>query len=143
MKRGRKSAAELTVIVGNFGHASEDGPPEGLTDRQCAIWRSVIASEARGLFSTAVLRGMLADYCCHRESAEKISEVIATFKPEWLKAADGAKRYAGLIRMREIETRAAASMATKLRLTNQSRYTPQAAATAAKNSTQAARPWES
>lgn len=142
MKRGRKSAADLNVIVGDFGKTQDDSPPEGLTERQAEIWRSVVASEARGLFNTAVLRGMLSDYCRHKESAEMVSEIIATFKPEWLKAADGAKRYASLIRMRELETRASTSFATKLRLTNQSRYTPQAAATAAKNTTAQKRPWE-
>ena len=71
-----------------------------------------------------------------------MSEVISTFKPEWLKSEEGAKRYHGLLRMRELETRAALSCATKLRLTNQSRYTPQAANTASKNMATAPKPWE-
>lgn len=139
--RGRKSGAALSVVVaGNFGGRPE--PSSELTAEQAAIWRETVASEAADFFGTAALRSMLADYCRHRASAAVVSEVIDTFKPEWLKAAEGAKRYNGLLKMREAETRAAASLATKLRLTNQSRYTPQAAATANKNAARGMRPWE-
>jgi hypothetical protein len=55
---------------------------------------------------------------------------------------EGLKRYEILCRLRERETKAAADKATKLRLTNQSRYVPNVAGTAAKNSTAAARPWD-
>ena len=138
--RGRKSAAALSVVAGNFG--SRPDPLVELTVEQAAIWRETVSSEAADFFGTAALRSMLADYCRHRASAAVVSEVIDTFKPEWLKAAEGAKRYYGLLKMREAETRAAASLATKLRLTNQSRYTPQAAATASKHAARGLKPWE-
>mgnify|MGYP003425014336 FL=1 len=138
--RGRKSAAALSVVEGNFGSRPE--PLAELTDEQSAIWRETVSSEAADFFGTAALRSMLADYCRHRASAAVVSEVIDTFKPDWLKAAEGAKRYYGLLKMREAETRAAASLATKLRLTNQSRYTPQAAATASKHAARGLKPWE-
>ena len=138
--RGRKSAAALSVVEGNFGSRPE--PLAELTDEQSATWRATVSSEAADFFGTAALRSMLADYCRHRASAAVVSEVIDTFKPDWLKAAEGAKRYYGLLKMREAETRAAASLATKLRLTNQSRYTPQAAATASKHAARGLKPWE-
>lgn len=139
--RGRKSTAALSVVVeGKFGQRPDS--PVDLTDEQAAIWRETVASEAADFFGTAALRSMLADYCRHRASAAVVSEIIDTFKPEWLKASEGAKRYYGLLKMRESETRAAASLATKLRLTNQSRYTPQAAATAGRNAAKGFKPWE-
>lgn len=140
MKRGRKSAQDLQVVAGNFRSRPE--PPEALSDDEAEIWRSTCSSEAVDFFSTSALRDMLADYCRHRASANKLSEIIQQFQPEWLKSTDGAKRYGGLIRMRDLETRAAADKATKLRLTNQARYTPQAAATASRNAGKGARPWE-
>ena len=140
-KRGRKSAAERAVVIaGNFGRRPE--PPEDLTEDQAEIWRELVSSEAPDYFNTAALRGMLADYCRHRASGRIISDIIDSFQPEWLKAAEGAKRYQGLLRMRETETRAAASLATKLRMTNQSRYTPHAAATASRNAARGLKPWE-
>jgi hypothetical protein len=77
-----------------------------------------------------------------REAAEKVSLVIDTFQAEWLKNAEGAKRYYSLMKMRDLETRGAASAATKLRLTNQARYTPQAASTASRNAAKGLKPWE-
>lgn len=140
-QRGRKSAAaEAVVVTGNFGRRPE--PANDLTDRQSAIWRETVASEHADFFQTGALRGLLADYCRHREAAEKISQVIDTFKPEWLKNDEGAKRYHGLLKMRDLETRASAGLATKLRLTNQSRYTALSAATAGRNAAKGARPWE-
>lgn len=142
-KRGRKSAGDLQaakVIEGAFGRRPD--PPDDLTERQAALWREVVASEPAEFISTAALRGLLADYCRHREAVESISGIIDSFKPEWLKNAEGAKRYGDLLKMRALETTAAARMATKLRLTNQSRYTPQHAAAVVKNTARAAKPWE-
>lgn len=139
--RGRKSAAESAVVIrGAFGTRPE--PPEGLTDRQAEIWRETVSSEHAEFFNTAALRALLADYCCHRESAESVSQIINSFQAEWLKNLEGAKRYHGLLKMRDLETRAAAQIATKLRLTNQARYTPQAAATAVKHAARGLMPWE-
>ena len=140
--RGRKSAAsaEVSVIAGTFGQRPEPLPE--LSDEEAEIWRATVASEAADFFTTAALRGMLADYCRHRASADKVSEVINVFKADWLKNDEGAKRYHSLLKMRDLETRAAADKATKLRLTNQSRYTPQAASTAAKNAAKGFKPWE-
>jgi len=113
-----------------------------LTERQAEIWRETVSSEPADWFGTAALRSMLSDYCCHREAVENVTQVLNQFKPDWLKNAEGAKRYKELLKMREAETRAAASLAGKLRLTNQSRYTPQAAGTAARNAAKGLKPWE-
>lgn len=140
-KRGRVSAEESAVVIeGRFGARPE--PPSELNERQAEIWRETAASESSDFFGTAALRTLLADYCRHREAAESISKIINEFKAEWLKSTEGAKRYHGLLRMRELETRASMACATKLRLTNQARYTPQAAATAARNVARGPRPWE-
>ena len=141
-QRGRKSsaAAEVSVVSGNFGKRPE--PPVELSEAEAQIWRETVSSEAADFFGTAALRGMLSDYCRHRASADKVSEIINVFQAEWLKSTEGAKRYHGLLKMRDLETRAAADNATKLRLTNQSRYTPQAAATASKSAGRGIKPWE-
>ena len=44
--------------------------------------------------------------------------------------------------MRDLETKAAADKATKLRLTNQSRYTPQGAANTSKHGVKGFVPWD-
>jgi hypothetical protein len=142
-QRGRPSAAAkaiAVVVAGGFGKRPE--PPAELTSRQAEIWREVVASEHAEFFSTATTRIILADYCRHREAAENVSSILNSFKPEWLKVEEGARRYALLLRMRELETRASVAMARSLRLTNQSRYQPETASTASRNAIKGARPWE-
>jgi hypothetical protein len=138
-QRGRPGE-DANVVIGGFGQRPE--PSADLNERQKAIWRETAASEPADFFNTAALRAILSDYCCHRECAESISEIITGFKPEWLRSEEGARRYHGLLKMRDLEMRASLSCATKLRMTNQARYTPQAAATASKNTARVARPWE-
>ena len=141
-KRGRKSAAsvETNVIQGAFGQRAQ--PPADLTDAEAGIWREIVASEAIEFFNTAALRGLLKDYCRHRAAADKISEVINLFQVDWLKNEEGVKRYSDLLKIRDLEAKGAADKATKLRLTNQARYTPQAASTASKNASRGKLPWE-
>jgi hypothetical protein len=140
-KRGRISEAEAgtNVVAGDFGRAE---PPSDLNERQTEIWRTITAGEPVEFFNTAVLRGMLADLCRHREAGEKISAIIDSFQPEWMKNSDGAKRYYQLLKMRELETRASGLLATRLRLTNQSRYQPQRAQTMSNNTLKSPKPWE-
>jgi hypothetical protein len=141
MKRGPKSQAELTVVKADFGPRRPE-PPANLAPHEAVIWREVVDSEPVDFFATAALRGILADYCRHRASADQVSEALGSFKPAWLKLDDGAKRYKLLLQMRELSTRAALSTATKLRLTNQSRYLPRGAEAAGRHAARGPRPWE-
>jgi hypothetical protein len=63
-------------------------------------------------------------------------------RSQWLDTDEGLDRYTKLVRTRDCETKALADKATKLRLTNQARYTPQAAGTAAKKSSTERKPWQ-
>ncbi len=99
-----------------------------------------MSSEPAGYFKTAALRVLLAHYCRHVETAIVLSREIDSCAPNWLRREDGLARFDKLLALRARETRAVADSATKLRLTNQARYTPQAAATAAKRSGR--RPWD-
>jgi hypothetical protein len=138
--RGRKSVAALAVVVGSIdGRAS---PPSDLTEFQAGVWQRTVAAESLDQFRSAALQQILKEYCRHVEAAHILAEEIEATKPEWLRTDDGLKRYDKLLVMRDRETKAIGDKATKLRLTNQSRYTPQAAATAAKNTGGSAKPWE-
>jgi hypothetical protein len=56
---------------------------------------------------------------------------------------DSAKAFEAMLRARDRETKQLVSLATRMRLTNQSRYTPGAAGSAGKNNPTGAKPWES
>lgn len=138
--RGRKSAAALSVVAGSIDGRPQ--PPSDLTKFQKELWKRTVAGEPLDQFRTATLQQLLKEYCRHCETAGVLADQIEGFDPAWLADKDGLKRYDKLLAMRDRETKAIGDKATKLRLTNQSRYTPQAAATAAKNSGGPAKPWE-
>ena len=136
---GRKSAAALSIVAGSI-----DGRPDApsdLTPFQQEVWNRTVANEAADTFRTAALQQLLKEYCRHVSSAALLSEKIDSFDSQWLDTDEGLERYTKLVRTRDCETKALADKATKLRLTNQSRYTPGAAGTAAKKSSEATKPW--
>ena len=87
---------------------------------------------------------MLEAYCKHVSALRVLSDLVDTFDPEWLKRDDGLERYTKLLAAREREGRALSSLGTRLRLTPQSRYRADKAATAAAKPqwTDGVAPWE-
>jgi len=138
MPRGRKKA--LTVIPGGFG-SGRPPPPIELNDRQAQIWRGVVETEAAELFATAATKNLLVDYCRARETAETYTALIERFTPDWLTTEEGLDRFRAICRGRDVETRAAVTIAMKLRLTNQSRYVKDHSAVASRKAS-GQRPWE-
>lgn len=139
-QRGRTSTAALSVVAGT----DIDGrpkPPSDLTEFQRKVWERTVANEAADVFGTAALQQLLKEYCRHVETADRLSKQVdrATDEGSNLSYQD----IDCLLRMRDRETKALADKATKLRLTNQSRYTPGAAGTAAKKAGEAKKPWQS
>lgn len=141
-QRGRKSGAALSVVAGSIDGRPK--APENLTEFQQEVWNRTVASEPADFFRSAVSQQLLREYCCHVQSADVLSVLISSLEQmpveEWgqkhMEAWDGA------LKMRDRETKALADKATKLRLTNQARYTPQAAATAAKKASADLKPWQ-
>ena len=138
-QRGRTSTAALAVI----GGTDIDGrpkPPADLTEFQRGVWERTVANEAADVFRTAALQQLLKEYCRHVETADRLSKQADQY------TADGSnyslQEIDTLLRMRDRETKALADKATKLRLTNQSRYTPGAAGTAAKKGASERKPWQ-
>lgn len=139
--RGRNSAASLSVVVaGGFGN--RPNPPPHLTKRQKTIWQDAVAGEDPNFFNTGALRGLLADYCRRRSVSDELTEVIDTLGGVWIDEPEQQQRYDQLLKMRDREMAAVISLATKLRLTNQSRYLADVAARAARKAPKQAAPWE-
>ena len=136
-QRGRTSGAALSVVAGTEIDGRPRAPSD-LTEYQRDVWERTVANEAADVFRTAALQQLLKEYCRHVETADRLS------KQADLWTADGSNHSIQdidvLLRMRDRETKALADKATKLRLTNQSRYTPNAAGTAAKKSSEE-KPW--
>lgn len=139
-ERGRRSVASLSVVAGAI-----DGRPQAPTDLnkdQQTIWDRTVANEAADVFKTAALQQLLKEYCRHVISAKKLAAMIEAIEKLEPMSPDDLGDYDKLLKMRDRETKAIADKATKLRLTNQARYTPQAAATAAKKAGEGLKPWQ-
>lgn len=116
-QRGRKSAASLSVVAGTIDGRPK--PPSELTKEQQEIWNRVVASEAADFFKTGAVQQQLARYCVHLAEVSWLDETIQKAKDDDETSVASLDR---LMKMRDREDRACVTLATKLRLTNQSRY---------------------
>ena len=140
-QRGRKSAASLAVVRPITDH--RPSPPEGLTEEQAAEWTAITRRLPAGHFPREC-HGLLMAYCKHISSFRMLSESVDLFRSEWLITDEGLGRYGALLALREREGRALSSLATRLRITPQSRYQPRTAGVAAADADSGrSKPWES
>jgi phage terminase small subunit len=119
--------------------------PSHLTDDEAQLWREVVATKPADWFGRDS-QPLLAAYCqavvMHRQLSAMWHAAIERSKGDELN-----ERLAALASIKDLNgmlTKTAgsvAALATKLRLTQQSRYTPQAANTASKKAAPL-RPWE-
>jgi hypothetical protein len=139
-QRGRKSAASLAIVTPIADH--RPAPPEGMTAEQAAEWTAIVRRLPVGYFPREC-HGLLAAYVKHLATFRLLSESIDAFQGAWLADDDGLKRYGDLLALREREGRAMSSLATRLRITPQSRYHPRTAGVAAADAgTGRPKPWE-
>lgn len=127
-KRGRRSAASLEITT-TLATASPDAPYD-LGDDAATVWRTIVDSLPAG-FIAGEASDTLAAHCRHVASARFISREIDRFQLDWLKLNTGIDRLNKLLAMRDREVRGMLATARALRLTNQSRYRPSTAGTAA------------
>ncbi len=97
-------------------------PPEGLDDLEASLWRAVVATKPVDWFQEDSAP-LLTEYVRCKVMCDRLAEMLKVLDPETMKS---------LLDMRDKESRRLATLAVKLRLTQQSRYTPQSAQTAAK-----------
>lgn len=129
---GRRSTASLSVAAVQSWTRLE--PPESVSEAAAVVWREVVATKPAEWFQ-ADTAPVLEAYCNTIVEYRRVIEALAATGPSDLQT------YRPLVDMAEKLGRAITSMATKMRLTPQSRYTPISAGTAAKKAAVAAKPW--
>jgi len=137
-QRGRKSASTLGVISMDLKRPE---PPDSLSTAQAGTWDQITGALPPEFFS-ADIQPLLLAYCKHIDYAAVIDREVDAFKPEWLKDDEGLRRFKVLTDIRGRETTTMLTLARSLRLTNQSRYTPQRAATTAGKGGSGKKLWE-
>src|SRR5690625_1694999 len=135
-QRGRKSAGELAVASPVLVQPRPDAPGE-LTPEQADVWNEVVDALPADWFP-AETHPLLIQYCRHTIEARRIAQLI---DQECAREELDVATYAALLRMQARETTALKSMASSMRLSQQSSRRDDNSATAKKNRT-VTRPWE-
>ncbi len=135
-QRGRKGSITVAAPVKSIPRLP---PPAELTEYEAHIWASVVNTKPADWFQADTLP-LLLSYCKHVSHASTLDNEIRKFNPEWLRDDDGLRRYKLLTDMRERESRALTALARSMRLSHQSQYRAESAATAKKKAEK--RPWE-
>jgi hypothetical protein len=124
----RRSAAALAVVTPLTD--ARPLPPEDLPEAQAAHWRRIVGRMPHDWFPPET-QPLLVALCRHIVLAHELAAMVSEFRREWYTADGGLERLDRLAKMQDREHRAMASLATRLRLTPQARYTPHRAAGAA------------
>lgn len=124
-KRGRASAAalEVTPAVTAVERVVRPDAPYDLTDEQADEWWAVVNRMPADWF-TRETHGLLSQYCRHTVQARRIAKLIE----DMLADTEGftIKDYDRLLKIQERESRALASLATKMRISHQATSTHRA-----------------
>jgi hypothetical protein len=137
-ERGRKSVAELAVVATKALGRLPD-PPADLTDAEAAYWRAVVATKPAEWWKedSAIL---LKAYCRASVQHDVMSQALRRYERR-LNTEKGLVQYERIRKMITAASSELATLATKMRLAQQSRYDTQKAATRDRVA-DGARPWE-
>lgn len=119
-KRGPPAIGDLTVRS-EVQVIERQRPPPDLNDEETEVWAAVVCAEAADWFTPATTP-MLAQYCRHVIHAKRVAELISRTLDD-LENPPSISEYDKLLKMQERESRAIASLATKMRLSQQSTRT--------------------
>jgi hypothetical protein len=142
VKTGPKTPAEYRAESARIPGAREPAPLD-LEPAEAVIWNSIIIRLPADFFTSETVP-LLKAYCRHASFADQFArdivalratiEAVDTSKPRGqIRARKLEDRLHGLHKMHGYETDHAMACATRLRLTNQSRFVPEKAASKARS----------
>ena len=118
--RGRQSTAarEIAHLAGSVASVQRPDAPYDLTDEQADEWRAIVNRLPADWFPRETWP-LLAQYCRHAVAARRVAQMVKAIEEE--KEFDLAA-YDRALKMQEREGRAISSLATKMRLSQQTTY---------------------
>lgn len=131
--RGRTSAASREVAAATIETVERPDAPYDLTDEQTEEWWAVVNRLAADHFPRET-HALLAQYCRHVVAARRVAQLIGACEAE---SDLDVETYDRLLKMQEREGRALSSLATRLRITQQSTRSPDN-----KPPSQVKKPWQ-
>lgn len=133
---GRKSGASLTVVASIGGE--RPGAPATLSEAEAITWRAVAATKPADWWSADTFP-LLEEYCRAVASSHAVAAALAKFTK--IPGGKALGRYLALRKLQDHTARLLATLATKMRLSQQSKYGARAASTAHARTPQIAKPW--
>lgn len=121
-KSATVKALEESGTLGEFIPARPD-PLEGLTREQRDEWKAVVDRMPEEWFPRETHQ-LLAQYCRHACEAKFISGMLRAHKVDPETSGEWLDQYGDLLKLQEREGRAMSSLATRLRITQQSTVNP-------------------
>lgn len=117
--RGPRSQASLTVVSSNPLEVVErPQPPGDLSDEQAAEWCAIVDRLPADWFGRET-EALLAQYCRHIVASRRVAQLVAASEAD---EDFDLRDYDRLLKMQEREGRAITSLATKMRISQQSTY---------------------
>jgi hypothetical protein len=137
----KKSAASMSVVASIKPADARLAPPASLTARQKELWLEIVASKPADWFTVdaqALLVGYVKAIASHEIISQRVDAMEAGGHIGGLESLkDEDKLYA----MQERQARLVQSFATKMRLTQQARYTTRTADVKSSKAS-GGRPWD-
>lgn len=115
--------------------------PPYLSKAQSDVWAQTVAAKPADWFGRESAP-MLAMYCRAVASAEHLARIVDKFERRKRLDSDGMHAYGIALASMEKQSKLVISLSTKMRLTQQSQYTPKAAGTASRRAGAAKKPWD-
>jgi hypothetical protein len=137
-QRGRKSASELSVVRPLSVELPE--PPANYSDEQSATWSQILASKPADWWDAGTLP-LLDAYVRAITEHGRITDLIERMHP--LAGFDEFKEYDQMQRTQDRLQSQMARLATKMRLSQQSKYGARGADGAASRASSKGKPWDS
>ena len=116
--RGRVSSAALSVTASQVQTLSRPDAPYDLTDEETEVWWSVVNAMPADWFPVET-HGLLTSYCRHVVRERRLAQLIG--QAESATTLD-VPEYERLLKMMARETQSLATLATRMRLSQQSSY---------------------
>lgn len=114
--RGRKSAASLAVV--GVQEIERPDPSPQLTTEQGQEWIAIINRMPADWFPRET-HGMLEQYCRHIVSSRRVADLVEDLLAGKVLTSNWVEDYDRILKMQEREGRAMSSLATRLRITQQ------------------------
>jgi hypothetical protein len=146
-QRGTPTRASLALVTARIDAIPRQKAPAELSEEEAEVWNAIVAAEPADWFSAST-RPLLTQYCRHIVAARKTAFLLRALQAEIASAcgAPGANALAEMLgaakaldrlqKMQDRESRAIATLATKMRITQQATTNHRG------NTIEAKKPWE-